>query len=126
MTQKEFLIDTINHYNYNNRCTNEEEECYYSPLSAGLEGKSEGCAIGRFMEPEIALEMDKQYENASILALIQREPNCIPDWMKSFDLGFLDAVQNLHDRSIYWDEKGLSKRGNERVLEICKEFEIEL
>lgn len=125
MTQKEFLIDTINHYNYNNRCTHNTGKCYYSPVSAGLEGKSKGCAIGRFMEPEVALEMDKQYENNPIMVLIRKEPNCIPDWMKSFDLRFLDAVQNLHDRLMYWNEKGLSPLGREKVLGICKDFEIE-
>ena len=126
MTQKEFLIDTINHYNSSNRCSHQDGDCCYSPFTAGLEGKSEGCAIGRFMEPEVALEMDNKHDLMNIRTLLNHEPDCISDWMKEFDIDFLTAIQNLHDADVYWNKQGLSELGHEEVLKICKKFGIEL
>lgn len=123
MTAQEFLYDTVHHYNLNNRCVT-STKCTYSPITIGKEN-SEGCAIGRYLDPELALQIDKEKSdsNAGIHHIIDMYP--FPDWMKKLDIEFLRKLQGLHDADSYWTETGLSKSGKHYVRSMCETFNLD-
>lgn len=122
MTAQEFLYDTVHHYNLNNRCV-DDTQCAYSPLTIG-KNNSEGCAIGRYLDPELAYQIDKERKglNASINRV--SELYSLPEWMKQLDIALLTEVQNLHDEEMYWDSDGLSEMGKRKVRNICDQFNL--
>lgn len=123
MTAQEFLYDTVHHYNLNNRCVT-TAKCTYSPITIGKEN-SEGCAIGRWIDPELAFRIDKEKSdnNSGIHQIIDLYP--FPDWMKKLDTNFLRQLQGLHDTDSYWTETGLSKSGKHYVRYICEFFSLD-
>lgn len=123
MTAQEFLYDTIHHYNSENRCV-KEDQCAYSPLTVG-KSNSEGCAIGRYLDPELAYQIDKDRKelNASIGRVSELYP--LPGWMKQLDIALLTEVQNLHDEEMYWNSTGLSEYGKTVVQRICNDFNLD-
>ena len=118
MKKLEFLEDTIKYYSEDNnrRCT-KGQRCYYSPIKAGKEGISEGCAIGRFLDKNTQHLFDSQAENSINYLLSENEEYILllPEWMRTFDFQFLRAVQKLHDDMGCWVENGLSDYGLEGV-----------
>ena len=131
MTELEFLEDTIKYYSENTqrRCVN-GTSCFYSPIPANKEGISEGCAIGRFLDKDFALKIDKEGNNdifdgdTSIIkvltVLLEKEENKskFPDWMLKMEFLFLSDIQALHDAKSHWDKNGLTQEGLEYVDEI--------
>lgn len=124
MTKKELLLDTINHYNVNNRCVS-NGNCRYSPKILGLEGVSKGCAIGRFLDPELAYKIDEENGEIAMERLIEKDYP-LPEWMRNMSISFLQEIQTLHDIASNWNETGLSEYGKLVVNEICKLYNIEL
>lgn len=130
MSPTEFLIDTIKHYNSENRCAG-ECWCTYSPISSEKEGFSEGCAIGRHLDPEIAYQIDKdnrtesgEYNNSSVsIKMMHKYP--FPDWMIEMNIDFLIAVQHLHDDARYWNNDGISDIGWLYVKIICTDNNLD-
>ena len=123
MTAQELLYDTVHHYNLNNRCVT-SARCTYSPITIGKEN-SEGCAIGRWLVPELALQIDKERADGSsgIVQIINLYP--FPDWMKKLDIKFLKELQRLHDVNSNWIETGLSVSGKYCVRDICENFDLD-
>ncbi len=121
MTQREFLDNTVAHYTSKNRCVNEDGLCVYASTST-----SEGCAIGRWMNPEIAKEIDKGAATVdiSIKAVIEKYPGCLPEFMNRYPVDFLMRVQRLHDASDYWNEQGLSGKGHREYNTIIRDFDL--
>lgn len=104
----DFLNDTVNHYNINNRCSaiiGGYNSCKYHPKSLGLEGISEGCAIGRKVGRRLALKLDEI--GGSVSTIFEH----LPKKLQELQDDFLMEVQELHDTSTYWNETGLSKVG---------------
>lgn len=123
MTELELLEDTIKYYSENTerRCSS-DDGCYYSPITIGKEDVSKGCAIGRHLDKDFALEIDKDYDELNIKSLMKSKfignEDKFPDWMIKMKLDFLVSLQDLHDNNLYWDEKGLTQEGFEYVKEI--------
>ncbi len=124
MTEKELLLDTIGHYTSNNRCRS-KGKCRYSPITLGLEGTSEGCAIGRLLDPDLARQIDEKEGAITIEELVETKYS-LPDWMKQMSPAFLSRIQGLHDSDFNWNESGLSEVGKSRVQFICRDYNIEL
>lgn len=132
MTKEQFLQDTIDYYSVdpeNRRCIN-GTTCAYSPANANKEGKSEGCAIGRHLSPEVQTKFDKGINctplNLTIFAIMnnQEARKLLPEWMQKMDASFLSDVQCLHDINTYWDSNALSNKGKERVNTIIAEHKL--
>lgn len=123
MTAQELLYDTVHHYNSGNRCVT-DSVCTYSPITIGKEN-SEGCAIGRWLSPELALQIDTERigQNSSISDVIDLYP--FPEWMKKMGRVFLKTLQNLHDSNSCWDETGLSQGGEDYVKVMCKDWNLD-
>lgn len=106
-----FLQDTIDFYNYDNRGV-VDGGCVYKQ-------GNKMCAIGRYL---LIKEDYDSYFNVS--ELLDEYPELFPAWMKKFPSYFLTQVQRLHDTCRYWTEEGLSEQGKQRVLDICKRWNI--
>lgn len=103
----DFLQETINDFNLNNRAIVKVSEqttaCCYSHKING------GCAIGRKCSAELADKLDKNFKNKSV---IDNEVfNLLPYELQILGPYFLGRVQSLHDDDTYWDENGLSEQG---------------
>lgn len=112
----EFLNETVAHYNSTNRCE-ANNKCRYNPKSLGLEGKSEGCAIGRHLTKAMATRFDESNNN-TVMYLFEQFPKKLQILGKSF----LTAMQILHDSGNYWNETGLNEDGIGRYEQIKKEY----
>lgn len=121
MTKLEFLKDTVNHFNSENRCES-NGSCLYTPYST----ETQGCAIGRFLTPEAQVAYDESSECA-INYVFARDllRSLAPEWMQKMPVKFLLAVQLLHDISSNWDSNGLTVKGWERVKEICTIYNLD-
>lgn len=124
MTAQELLYDTVHHYNSGNRCKSLNGTYCYSPISAQMQGFSEGCAIGRYLDPELAYKIDKEVseKDSSIRNIFGKYP--LPDWMTALGVDFLMEIQDLHDYGNYWYSEGLSEEGKKQVRRICKDFNL--
>ena len=129
MTELELLEDTIKYYSENpeRRCVN-TVSCYYSPITANKESISEGCAIGRHLDKDFALQIDKDdadFDGDSgiitvLSVMLEKEENKskFPDWMLKMNPSFLSEIQGLHDAKSHWDKNGLTQEGLEYIKEI--------
>ena len=91
-TREALLQDALDYYwgKPQHRCMVEgtSHQCSYIPSKT-----SEGCAIGRLVELEVAKSL--QESNASIH--ISTQFNKLPDWLKALGYNFLTRIQEMHD-----------------------------
>ncbi len=88
-TREELLQDAINYYwiRPERRCVNADGYCQYKSSET-----SEGCAIGRLLDPEVAETLNSDagvYDNGVW--------NNLPAWLKDMGQDFLHDMQRLHD-----------------------------
>ncbi len=114
----DFLEETINHYNINNRCVTKTDTCLYSPIK----NKSKGCAIGRHIrDKKLCKKLDK-------FGILENSVNndevfdLLPKKLQRLGQSFLIEIQNLHDYTPNWNETGLSEQGKIAVKRIKKLF----
>lgn len=122
--KEEFLLDMLEYYTTDTerRCVMSYENksffCKYSPKSLGISNKSEGCAIGRKLSPELALELDNKYGGDEIKEIYEKFSGELPEWINEKTLDFLSSCQVFHDSDSYWTESGLSETGVIKLGEI--------
>lgn len=98
--QFDFLNDTINHFNSNNRGIDQyTKQCSYK----------NGCAIGRHLSKKLVKTIKNYVVDDNEVY------NKLPRKLKELTKEFLMDVQNLHDTEENWNEKGLSQRGKDKV-----------
>ena len=121
--REEFLSGTLKYYtkDINRRCVSENETCFYSPLSADKVGQTDGCAIGRWLKPELQLRLDNCTKN---IVSVDDIFNQLPTVLKNLGQNFLSSCQGLHDSSANWEKKGLSVEGRYTVSEIIKIYDL--
>lgn len=129
LSQKQlaFLDDTIKHYNSNNLCIDQDGFCCYSPETLKLGDKSEGCAIGRHLTKEVALQIDTiPSPNYDVGTSVENNEifNLLPVSLKELTQKFLYAIQMLHDNPLNWDEKGLTRCGEDYVKVIKNSYSL--
>lgn len=117
------LVDTIAHYNSNNRGLKDgcQTLCQYSATST-----SEGCAIGRLVpSDEAKAHWDK--EVLPVHELLYRD--ALPDMLSYIGNKYpfyLNALQALHDSTVYWTPSGISEFGLKHVEhELCYDWTLE-
>lgn len=114
----QYLEKTINHFNSTNRAVLIEngykKGCLYSHQYNG------GCAIGREIPQELAIQLDDYKAGAGV-----SNPNIfakLPDYLKELGQQFLIDLQRLHDGCKNWCKTGLSKAGKLRAAEIKRNY----
>ena len=124
--REDFLLDALDYYtaDTNRRCVSDSDGCYYNPTSAGKEGISEGCLIGRHLTKEQQIQADN---TGGVLSIFnqQKANEILPEWMHEFGELFLFHCQQLHDGPILWNDGGLTDEGRNRLSIIIKDFELD-
>ena len=104
--QLQLLEETITYYTENplRRCI-DNDGCYYSGDRNKL-SESDGCAIGRLIPNELALELDKQGQLG-----VEEIFEDLPIEIQVYGNDFLNKLQSLHDSKSFWDADGLTENG---------------
>jgi hypothetical protein len=102
------LNDTAKYYNSSKRnlATN-ETTCKYYPQHKN----TEGCAIGRLISKKLAKALDLRNFSVNVDSVFR----LLPTKLKKLGQPFLSDLQSLHDSESYWDDKGLTDLGKEKV-----------
>lgn len=89
-----FYEDTEREYSKEGRAAIEGDSCVYSAI-----GTSKGCAIGRFLKPEDANNLDTEHPGLMIHKILLNNmlKGMIPDWMSEMGAQFLSLIQDYHD-----------------------------
>jgi hypothetical protein len=121
MTQTEFLLDMLKYYSEDTsrRCISDTNLCRYHPSTIN-HPTSEGCAIGRHLSKELAIELDQEVET-DVMSVFHR----LPSELQTLGNTFLQDVQDLHDCVRYWFEEGLRDYGKEKLKRIIKRYELQ-
>lgn len=99
--QMQFLNDTKKHFNKNNLGVAENGWCKYS----------EGCAIGRHLDKNLAIDLDSHGDILNIKLNHLEYYDLIPKSLKELGIEFLKDIQELHDCTFNWNYSGLSESG---------------
>lgn len=103
------LEETIKTYNSDNRSVINgcgREVCCYSPSE-----KSPGCAIGRKISKKLAKKLDKFMNEGTGSVKNDEIYNLLPKKLRCLGRVFLNDIQRLHDRSVNWNQSGLTEDG---------------
>lgn len=123
MDRKQILEDTIKYYSEdtNRRCVT-EYGCFYNPIRVNKKGITDGCAIGRLIPQRLRAKLDK-FDGATgvIEYKIFQE---LPKKIQNLGQDFLVELQILHDNNSYWDDGGLTEKGEKVVTEMKRRYEI--
>lgn len=124
MTQRELLVSTVKFYTSENTAV-ENGVCVYMSTPT-----SPGCAIGRYLTPEVQQAFHKTQKEDAIGSItsfyVDSEfKELLPDWMQKMDIRFLQSVQYLHDTPEYWDKSGITLTGKAGVNAICSRFTLD-
>ena len=99
-TKEEVVQEAIDYYwnKPERRCLDENMHCVYYPS-----GQSDGCAIGRYIDTELAENLDESLTVCSPLVLAM-----LPKWLTEMDndgTGFLLSLQKCHDLDYFRDSQ---------------------
>lgn len=109
--QLAFLNEMVEYYSADpagRRGLDEMGNCLYSTPDGKM------CAIGRHL-PKSFL---KKGFRANVTSLLLNYPNVVPKKLLDLDAYFLQQVQYLHDDEDFWNEKGLTFEGRQKVEQI--------
>lgn len=118
MTQTEFLLDMLKYYceDPSRRCISPTNLCKYHPSTIN-HLTSEGCAIGRHLSKELAIELDNE-ELTDVMSIFDK----LPSELQKLGDDFLQNVQELHDVVRNWNETGLTDYGRIQLRKIIKNY----
>jgi hypothetical protein len=101
MPLEQILVDTLEYYNgHPERICGTESKCAYNPATIGKEEATEGCAIGRLIDTELATILDEENTSISTQGTIKD----IRDYSEPLynkikeNLSFFSELQVLHDK----------------------------
>jgi len=134
-SREAFLLDALDYYTVDpdaRRCKNEASNtCVYSPFTIG-KISSEGCLIGRNLEPQLAKRIDEEQGECGVQDAIVRYRDLIPKELIALDsrgagslFTFLERCQSLHDSSPNWCPTGLSPEGRNYLHSIVSQFDLD-
>jgi len=126
MNKEEFLLDMLDYYTVDpegRRCRN-NKECVYSSKSIS-KTSSEGCAIGRHLNPDLAKQLDED-TIGDIIDVFSMRKEYLPDWMQIMGKEFLSSCQTLHDSNRYWTDKELTHEGRRQLKFIVMQYDLDL
>lgn len=117
--QAEFLKETIEHFNLNNRGMM-NGKCSYEA----------GCAIGRkIADKDLCRQLDERAgPNSPDSSAIDDQVTFsrIPLELQQYGVRFLSSLQRLHDVTSNWNNDGLTMQGYNEACEIAAYFGLDL
>lgn len=105
----EFLTETVNFYNSENRSV---DMLYYDQYG-------NGCAIGRMLPVDLAASLPSHSNVCDSVVF-----NVLPDEMQELGREFLQKIQFLHDDHRHWNKSGLTWIGEDYVKSIKNKFKL--
>lgn len=122
MDKKETMLAVLKtvkeKYNINNRAVAKgSERCMYQTP----EGRR--CAVGMYMRDDMANAFAHADYDASTLDSLHNLDTLLKEEYRGLPLEFWEDLQTLHDRSVYWNEDGLTFRGREVAHQIQTRIE---
>ena len=106
------------------RCTG-HFGCFYSG-SSNKKTTSLGCAIGRLIPTELAEEIDTEFKHneqfSGVIHIFDRLPTELQEYGKSY----LVQLQMFHDSDSYWNDKGITSRGESFYLQFISKIKNNL
>ena len=114
--QLKLLKETVEFYSTDtSRRAENKGGCFY------LTDDGRRCAIGRLCSLELARTLkDKFGSNTVGTSLVFKR---LPEEIQELGQEFLNQLQAFHDENTYWDEKGLTTSGKERLIQIKEDIE---
>ncbi|HEY9490324.1 MAG TPA: hypothetical protein VIQ51_18435 [Chryseosolibacter sp.] len=130
MTNEELLKSTVEYYSedpVNRRCGVRHEDGHFSCKYRPTSNRTAGCAIGRHLSYEAQTTFDSYGGIDRVLWNVDTDDErtaennkaMMPEWMQVMSIDFLIEIQNLHDDSPNWNDKGLTELGKRAVRDIA-------
>lgn len=122
LTPEQILVDTLEYYSgHTERKCATGNRCVYNPATIHKEEFTEGCAIGRLIDAELAAILDEENTAiASEITLDEIEVYSEPAFKKIKDnLEFFIELQDLHDKG-YLTKSQLEEYPKSRLKHIIK------
>lgn len=129
--------ETISYYGADpkgRRCSIDVDgPCRYSGTTVNKSFTSEGCAIGRLMDPINALKLDEliagQGDQGGGIAFVHPNPAArplFPEWILAWPVDVLGHLQILHDSPGNWSrDGGLTRTGVDSVAYIVELLDLD-
>ncbi len=130
-TLSKLIAEKLSYYTNDptKRCVSSSGSCYYSGKIAKIESK--GCFIGCQLSEEDSLKADEYFainsKDSGLNDLIENEQEIgitIPQIIKD-NIRLMRDMQDLHDTTHYWDTKGLTEMGKERLKGIISQHTLD-
>ena len=123
-TKEDFLLDMLEYYSEDpecRRCKTINRSCSYSSETISKD-TSEGCAIGRVIEPSLAREFDENMSGTGVSESVIFDE--LPEWLQNLGQKFLISIQVLHDLGHNWITEGLSPSGIKKLTNIIAKYQL--
>ena len=117
------MLDIVTkHFNSKNRST--QLPPFIGCLYLSEDGSK--CAVGMFIKDEYINDEDwvETHNEEDAYHLLDSSDEILVEEYRGLGTEFWTSVQSLHDKEGYWDEKGLTAKGEFAVAEIKKEYDL--
>jgi len=120
--QREVLDIVTKHFNSKNRST--VQPPFKSCLYLSKDGSK--CAVGMFIKDEYINDENwvETHNEEGAYCLLDSSDEILVEKYRGLGVEFWNSMQILHDEESYWDEKGLTTRGENMVAEIKEEYAL--
>ncbi len=119
MNEEDFLLDMLNYYTNDVARVNHG----YCINKAGIKDP-----VGRFVADDETL---KRWDNigymTSVITQYPEEIEHLPDWMREYDMKFLQEIQSFYDDNKFWNKvsyKGLTQLGKAMLIELLNNYKF--
>jgi hypothetical protein len=116
----DLLEETVQYYSEDTSRRGKDDRFF---MCVYITDNGQKCAVGRCMIEEYAEEFSNEgdvYELEDEVRTTYGEKldSVMQDEYKGYSTEFWSALQSLHDSEKFWDDEGLTEKGEERVEEI--------
>lgn len=119
--QLEVLEETVKYYSENTERRCIKGSCTYAPENSDKVGISDGCAVGRLLDPELRLKLDEIFSSGGGNSGVSNDHlfSMLPEKVRNLGMAFLTDLQGLHDESYNWSVgEGITVKGEDNAQAI--------
>jgi hypothetical protein len=111
--QLQVLEETVKYYSENTERRCVKGSCTYAPENSDKASISNGCAVGRLLEPDLRLNLDEMFSSGDDSGVSNEYLfSLLPEKVRNLGMPFLTDLQVLHDDNSNWSAgEGLTVSG---------------